>query len=281
MQRPELMEYKNYREYLGDWYLWMKETRQGFSYRTFSRWAGFKSPNQLQLIIQGKRNITPSTVNKFVRILKFSRRERTYFELLVNLNQATTAEAKAGFLLEISSLFKRYRENLKHSQFEYLMKWYYPVIRELVTTDGFRPDRHAIARRVGHGVTPRNVDEAMEKLETLGLIRRDAKGRFVQADAIVSTGEETDAAASYFYHRQMMHLALAALDEQLPDERNFTGITLACRKDDVGEIAQMITDCRRQILAYLESRGSAKDDDVYQLNFQFFRVTDGKKRGRS
>ena len=281
MQRPELMEYRNYREYLGDWYRWMKETKQGFSYRTFSRWAGFRSPNQLQLIIQGKRNITPSTVNKFVRILKLSRRERTYFELLVNLNQATTAEAKAGFLLEISSLFKRYRENLKHSQFEYLMKWYYPVIRELVTTEGFRPDRHAIARRVGHGVTPRNVDEAMDKLEQLGLIKRDSKGRFVQADAIVSTGEETDAAASYFYHRQMMRLALAAMDEQLPDERNFTGITLACRKDDVGEIAQMLTDCRRQILAYLEGRGSAKDDDVYQLNFQFFRVTDGKKRGRS
>jgi len=281
MQRPELMEYKNYRSYLADWYLWMKETKQGFSYRTFSRWAGFSSPNQLQLIIQGKRNITPSTVGKFVKILKLGRRERTYFELLVNLNQAATAEAKAGFLLEISSLFKRYRENLKHSQFEYLMKWYYPVIRELVTTEGFRPDRHAIARRVGHGVTPRNVDEALEKLETLGLIRRDAKGRIVQADAIVSTGEETDAAASYFYHRQMMRLALAALDEQLPDERNFTGITLACRRDDVGEIAQMITDCRRQILAYLESRGGVKDEDVYQLNFQFFRVTDGKKRGRS
>jgi uncharacterized protein (TIGR02147 family) len=281
MQQPELFEYNDYRAFLGDWYLWMKETRQGFSYRTFSRWAGFKSPNQLQLIIQGKRNITPSTINTFIRILKLKRRERTYFELLVNLCQATTSEAKAEFLLEISRLFKRYRQNLKHNQFEYLMKWYYPVIRELITVRNFKAERHAIARSVGHGVTPRNVDEALEKLVDLGLIAKDGNGRLTQTDAVVSTGAETDAIASYFYHRQMIRLALAALDEQLPDERNFSGITLACRKEDVSEIAQMITDCRRQILSYLEGRGGVKDNDVYQFNVQLFRVTQQKERGKS
>jgi len=281
MQRPELLEYMNYREYLKDWYLWMKDTRQGFSYRTFSRWAGFKSPNQLQLIIKGKRNITPETINLFVRILKLNRRQRTYFELLVNLNQATSAESKAGYLMELTGYFKKYKDNLRHSQLEYLMRWYYPVIRELMTTQGFRPERHYIAKRVGHGITPRNVDEAIEKLVQLGLVKKDKGGSLVQTDAVVTTGPETDAAASYFYHWQMMHLAVAALNEQLPHERNFSGITLACREEDVPEIAQMLTDCRRQILTYLENRKKTKDDDVYQLNVQLFRVTKRDERGRS
>jgi uncharacterized protein (TIGR02147 family) len=280
MERPEIQSYENYRTYLRDWYAWMKATKPGFSYRTFSRWAGFTSPNQLQLVIQGKRNITDATVNTFIRILKLARRERRYFELLVKLNQATTSEAKAGFLVELSSFFKRFKNNLKHSQFEYLTKWYYPVVRELVTTKGFRPERHAIARRIDHGVTPRHIDEALAKLVDLGLLVRSADGRLAQAEAIVSTGPETEAAASYFYHRQMMRLALEALERQLPEERNFSGITFACRKEDVAEIAQILTDCRRQIIAHLESRGRVDDDEVYQLNLQCFRVT-GKRDGRT
>jgi uncharacterized protein (TIGR02147 family) len=277
MERPDILSYENYRDYLRDWYAWMKETKPGFSFRTFSRWAGFKSPNQLQLIMQGKRNITPETIGAFVRVLKLKRREKQYLELLVNLNQAKTPEAKANFLAEMSDYFRRYKDNLRHDQYEYLLKWYYPVLRELITTKGFKEDRHLIAKRIGHGVTPRHVDEALEKLQRLGLVRRDAKGELMQADAIVTTGPESSNAASYFYHRQMISLAHKALEEQMPDERNFTAITLACRREDVAEISQMLTDCRRQILSYLEKHGRIAADDVYQINMQLFRVTGRRK----
>ena len=87
----------------------------------------------MQLIIQGKRNITHATLTTFAAILKFNKREKHYFELLVNINQATTPVVKAQHLKELSNFFKRYKDNLKHNQFEYLMKWYYPVLRELIT----------------------------------------------------------------------------------------------------------------------------------------------------
>jgi uncharacterized protein (TIGR02147 family) len=278
MERPVITTYENYRDFLRDWYAWMKETHSGFSFRSFSRWAGFKSPNQLQLIIQGKRNITSETLPTFVRVLKLKRRERSYFELLVNMNQATTPEGKASFLAEISEHFRREQDNLRHSQYEYLLKWYYPVIRELITTKGFRADRHAITRRIGHGITPRIVDAALARLEQLGLIQKEGEDRYRQKDAIVSTGPETQAAASYFYHRQMITLALDALMLQMPEERNFSAITLACRRSDIPEIAQILTDCRQQILAYLENRGAITDDEVYQLNLQLFRITDGERK---
>lgn len=273
MKRPEVQDYENYRDYLHDWYGWMKESNSQFSYRTFSKWAGFKSPNQLQLVIQGKRNITRQTLGIFTRILKLKRREARYFELLVNLNQASTPEAKANYLQDISDYFKKHGDDLKHSQYEYLTKWYYAVIRELVTTAGFKPERHAIARKIGHGVTPRHVDEALEKLIALGLLTKDAKGKLRQAQTVVTTGAETQEVASYFYHDQMLKLALAALRKQMPSERNFSAVTLACREEDVPEISQILNDCRQQVLAYLENRGRCQDEDVYQLNLQLFRVT--------
>ncbi|MFA4875095.1 MAG: TIGR02147 family protein [bacterium] len=279
MNRPCIFEYENYRAYLGDWYAWMKETKPGFSYRAFSRWAGFLSPNQLQLIILGKRNITRSTIATFLKVLKLPRKEARCFELLVDLNQAATPEAKANALLEISRLFKKYNRNLQHGQIEYLTKWYYAVVRELVTTKGFRPDRHFLTRRVGHKVTPRHIDEAIDKLVELGLLIRDAKGKLRQENAIVTTGSEIAEAAAYLYHDQMIRMALDALKGQLPTERHFSGITLACRKEDIPEISQILDECRRQVLSYLEGRGMCEDDDVYQLNLQLFRVT--KKRGES
>ncbi len=275
MQRPNILEYENYRAYLKDWYAWMKASKPGFSYRAFSQWASFKSPNQLQLIILGKRNITPATLGIFTTILKLRKREKRYFELLVAINQATTPHEKAGYVQELSDYFKKYNE-LKHHQFEYLLKWYLPVVRELATTKGFKPERHALARRIGHGITPRNVDEALEKLIALGLLKKEGNS-LVQADAIVSTGPETGSAAAYFYHDQMIRLALEALQQHMPHERNFSGITFACRREDVQEIAELLDQCRHQILAYLENRGKVEDDEVYQLNLQCFRVTKGKE----
>lgn len=273
MQRPDILKYENYRDYLRDWYVWMKESKPGFSYRAFSSWVGFSSPNQLQLVIQGKRNITRDTLPLFSKILKFKRREARYFELIVGLNQAATPEAKAACVEEISRYFKKYGDAIKHSQIEYLMKWYYAVVREMVTMKGFNPERHALAKRIGHGVTPRDVDDALAKLMELGMLLKDARGKLRQAQAVLTTGSETSEAASYFYHGQMISLAQKALREQMPDERHFSAITLACRKEDVPEIAQMLNDCRRQVLGYLSERGSIEDDDVYQLNLQFFRVT--------
>ena len=279
MTRPDIFSYENYRLFLGDWYAWMKETKEGFSYRAFSQWAGFASPNHLQLIIQGKRNVTRETLAPIVRVLKLTRREARCFELLVDLNQASTPAAKAEALLEISRLFKKYDRNIEHGQIEYLTKWYYSVVRELVTTKGFRPERHAVARRIGHRVTPANVDEAIEKLVELGLLIRDARGTLRQKQAIVTTGAETAEAASYLYHDQMLGLALEALRAQMPSERHFSGITLACRGEDIPEITQIIDECRRQVLSYLENRkGKGEDDEVYQLNVQLFRVTSGGKR---
>lgn len=278
MTRPDIFACESYRLFLRDWVAWMKETKPGFSYRAFSHWAGFASPNHLQLIIQGKRNITRDTMAPIVKVLKLARREARYFELLVDLNQASTPEAKAGVLLEISRLFKKYSRNLEHSQIEYLTKWYYAVVRELVTTKGFQPERHLIAKRIGHRVTPPNVDEALEKLIALGLLIRDARGKLKQEKAIVTTGSETAEAASYFYHEQMLTLALEALKSQMPKERHFSGITLACRGEDIPEITQILDDCRRQVLSYLEGRSAGEDDDVYQLNLQLFRVTQRREK---
>ena len=275
MKKPDILQYDNYRLFLRDWYQWMKENREGFSFRAFSMWAGFNSPNHLQLIINGKRNITKDTLSIFLKLLKLKKKEQKYFELLVNFNQTANPESKARYLLEIADHTKKLGGLLKHNQYEYLTKWYYPVIREMVTLTDFKEDRHHIASRVGRSVTPRQVDEAIEKLLSLGLLERDSTGRLRQNNAIISTGDETRETAAYFYHDQMLNAAIEALHKKAANERNMSGITFACTKEDLPELVQMINDFRRQMLSYLDSKtgDGRNNDDVYQFSVQLFKIT--------
>ena len=49
--------YSNYREFLRDWFAQLQSS-PGFSFRSFSRIAGFNSPNFVKLVVDGKRNLS-------------------------------------------------------------------------------------------------------------------------------------------------------------------------------------------------------------------------------
>ena len=94
MKQVTIFEYDNYRAYLRDLYKFYKETKPQFSYRYFSQKAGFRSPNFLQLVIEGKRNLSPESVEKFTHALKLGKKEAEFFRVLVYLNQARTVSEK-------------------------------------------------------------------------------------------------------------------------------------------------------------------------------------------
>ena len=57
--RPRPEDHTDYRAYLREMVTYLKASRPQFSYRYFSRIAGFTSPNFLKLVAEGQRNLTP------------------------------------------------------------------------------------------------------------------------------------------------------------------------------------------------------------------------------
>jgi len=84
--RP-VFEYTDYRRYLHDFYHYKKRTNPYYSYRLFSMKAGFKAPNLLKLVMDGQRNLTRESVDKFVHALRLTNGEAAYFTSLVLHNQ--------------------------------------------------------------------------------------------------------------------------------------------------------------------------------------------------
>lgn len=90
----DVFAYLDYREFLRDYYLTRKTTGRGFSYRSFSRRAGLKSPNYLKLVIDGDRNLSTDMAERFAAACGLGDDAQRYFIDLVAYCQATSAATR-------------------------------------------------------------------------------------------------------------------------------------------------------------------------------------------
>lgn len=273
---PSVYDFLDYRQYLRSWYEAEKARLPAFSYRYFARKAGFSSPNFLKLVIEGERNLSPESVERFVEVLKLSDEEAAFFRDLVAWNQARNL-AEKNLLFErviASRRFQEYRK-LDASRLEYLRHWYYPAIRELAAHPEFRPDPDWIRSRLWSPPSRAEIERALAILEELGLLVRDGSGRLHRGEKTLSTGpqvrhEELKVTAKA-YLRGMLEQASKALDEVPAALRDIGAVTVAVRPETVEELKERIQRFRREVLERCDQDEAASE--VYQLNLQLFPLT--------
>jgi len=264
-----VFEYDNYRAYLRDLYAFYKKTKPHFSYRYFSQKAGFRSPNFLKLVIEGKRNLSPESIERFTSALKLNKKETEFFRILVHLNQARTIGEKklyAEKLMQFRSF--RYIHPLRQDQYRYYAAWYNVPIRELTILPEFSEDPGWIARSLLPPISPQQAQKALDLLLQLGLLERDESGRLVQADAFISTGNEVTSTSVANYHRAMIHKGSEALDRFPGPDRDISSVTMALSERSFQEIKSLIQRFRKELLAIADQ--DRHPEGVYQINFQLF-----------
>src|SRR4051794_9980033 len=90
--RRNIFEHTDYREFLRAAYAEMKAKDPKFSFRYFSKAAGFKSSSVLKEVIDGRSNIALHSIARFAKALKLNSEEALFFHHLVLMNQAKTLE---------------------------------------------------------------------------------------------------------------------------------------------------------------------------------------------
>lgn len=270
--RPIYM-YTDYRQFLKDRYAELKKTQRSFSYRYFSKKAGFASPNFLKLVMDGQRNLSADGAHKFAQALKLGVKESRFFEILVQYNQTTDGAQKQSYYEQMLSCGDyRKAHHLVGAQYAYLTRWYYPALVELAQLKTFKEDPQWIASRLGGRISVREVREALQVVESIGLLQRDATGKLTPGHAALTTGPEAVSLAAYSYHKQVLELAKEAVDGQSPDEREFGAITMAVSPAQLAKVKDMIRDFRRTVVNYLSTPDEAADA-VYQFSVQLFALT--------
>jgi uncharacterized protein (TIGR02147 family) len=175
---PSVYEHIDYRAYLREHFAASKELNPNYSFRYFARRAGYASSNFLKLVMEGKRNLGPGTIEQFAKALKLTARETAFFADLVALGQAESVTEKNRAFERVAAN-RRFRaaRKLEGPFFEYLTHWYYPAIRELAGRSDFQEDPKWIAAELFPKITAEHAKAALDALTRLGLLVRDETGR--------------------------------------------------------------------------------------------------------
>lgn len=272
--RPNIFLYEDHRIFLKDLYGYLKEVQKGFSHRFFSKRAGFASPNMLQLVIDGKRNVTSKTMGKFVVGLKLNTQEGEFFAALVGFNQAKTAEEKSR-AFQAMSKSRKFREihELTKEVFRFYTEWFHVVIREMVGLEGFRADPQWVSEHLYPSISKDQAERGLKLLLKLNLIRPNGKNSSLErTNPIIATSPEVKSLAVVNYHQSMMTLAAQSLSTVPGNERDITSATVGIREEDLPSIKKKIEAFRKTLLAEAEAK-NGKPDRIYQLNIQLFPVT--------
>lgn len=269
---PSIFAYTNYRQFLSDHFEEVKGKNPGFSYRAFCRIAGFTSPNYIRMIVLGTRNLSPKAIAKVAKGLKLNKKQTAFFENLVHFNQSQTHEDKVKHY-ERLCFFKAYQDikSLDHKGYLYFSRWYFPVIREMTQMEGFREDPRWIANNLCPAILEDEAREALKILRELELVAYDENKRLRPVDKNVTTVDEVSGLSLMSFHREMIAMARASLENTPQDFRDISSVTVGIDKETFHHTKERLRELRQDLNLNLSQ--SSKVEAVYQLNLQFFNLS--------
>jgi uncharacterized protein (TIGR02147 family) len=259
--------YLDYQAFLKDRYKIRKGENRAFSHRYIASKAGMTSA-QLTRVMNGKRNLNPLFAKPLAKVFGLKEDEREFFETLVLFCVAKTHAEKSHFLEKIIRIRTTAVKTLEKDQYEYFSAWYYTGLRELLNFYPFDGDYAKLARKLRPPIKTQDAKKAMDFLLQRGLVELGSDGVYRLADKLISSGRHIPAALMNNLHMGMGVLALRAVAEVDPLERNFSALTLSLSPNSLDTILAKLRRFRKEILEV--ARQDPEVDRVYQMNFQVF-----------
>jgi uncharacterized protein (TIGR02147 family) len=272
-----IIEYSNFRQYLLDYYEERKRV-SAFSWREFSKVAGFTSSSYMKVVCDGKSKLSKIGVERVATAIGLTGFELDYFRAMVKFGQAANEETKKAAYRDMLAIAKVHKVRvLEGDLFAYYDTWRNPMMRELAPLmPGATPGE--MAKMCYTETSAQEVRESLDFLTKAGLLKKEKDGSFAQSETSVSGTPDATRLALRGMHRQMAQLATPALE--LPAcERNFSGVTMGVSRESYDRIVRLLDECRRQIIAI-----AAEDkniEQVYRLNLQLFPLTKSVKESKN
>lgn len=266
-----ILEYQNYRQYMRDFYGYKKQTSV-FSWREFSKLAGFVSPNYLKQVCEKDANLSKAGVCKVANAMGLEGIEATFFEDLVIFDQAKSDEDKKKAFAEMNAIAHANRiKILGADSFKFYESWLHPVIRELAPAmPGAKPKQ--LAKKCHQDASADDVEQSLDFLVRAGLLQKTGPHAYRQVDKNLAGSAESMAVAICSMNRNMAKIAETAIDRFSVEERNFTGITMGVSDEAYAKVVDLLRECRNKIVEVVSS--DKKMDRVYRLNLQLFPLTE-------
>ncbi|NRA47309.1 MAG: TIGR02147 family protein [Oligoflexales bacterium] len=274
-KKPSIFGYTSYRQYLQDFFEYKKSKDYGYSYRQFSKSAGFSSVSVLPSILSGRRNLSIKSIPKFVSVLQLNAEEKKYFILLVKMNNEKNVENIDKYFQELTAITpSKSKKQLSDEHFQYLSHWIYPLLEELVNFEDFKEDFGWVKSILYDSqISDQEISSALLFLKRTELVVKNESGKYSATGKILTFPGDRKNLNIRRFHRMIMDQAKKLHEVLNPSEREYATITLCVPKSEIAEIKKKISDFKSELLEKYTG-GVEKSSDsstITQLNIQFFR----------
>jgi uncharacterized protein (TIGR02147 family) len=274
---PKIQNYQDYRRFIADFYLYKKNSRKGFSFRKFSGLAGFKSPNYLQLVMRGERNLSEEMSESVAQAMSLKGSGKKYFQSLVRQENAKTDEelgkAKSEGLRALKQLVAKY---VNREAEEVLSKWYHLAVRELAALRDFEPEGKWISEKLNRLIDEEQAEASLQLLLRAGFLKIE-NNRCAAADPIIDIGDQL------FSHERVAKVHVETLKqwakiipETTPVEQELGILTLSLPQSKIPALQQKIRDFQDEILGWLSEEPDS--DQVVQVGTYMIPLTKGNRK---
>jgi uncharacterized protein (TIGR02147 family) len=271
---PDVTVYTDFRKFLRDCYDLQKKRDPKFSHRYFGKKAGYVSSSAFADILKGRRNLSALGALRLARAFGLGKSDEEYLLHLVQFNQAGSLEVKNLHYARMLALARIPLDVISPDKYEYFSKWYHAALRELLYFAPCDGDFKALGRRLDPPVPAAKVKQSIALLEKLGMIKKDAEGRFRQTSALLTADSLGESLHVENFQAETMRLAIESLSRHAPEARDMSTLTATLSAESLVKAKAAIKALRQCILALAEKDQHV--DRVMQLNIQLFPLTRGE-----
>lgn len=254
-EKKRRMTAPNFRSLLQETLVERCRHNPNYSLRSFARSLQVE-PSALSQMINGKRPITEKMKLRLGSALGLSVEQLKRLPTSEDIDAVRAAPEFQQMTLDA---------------FAVISDWYHYAILELTYVDGFKSDALWISQRLG--ITKSEANIAIERLLRLGLMKKDAKGRWIDASEngeITHLTPEVSSDAARKYQCQLLEISKRTVQEVPLSKRNHTSATMCFDPEDLKVAIDAITKFRRNFARDFQPK---KAKDVYQLQISFFPLT--------
>lgn len=262
MKTISILDFDEYRSFLRS--VVEEKSQKGFSLRGLARLAGM-SPSHLSRTLSGQKKLSAASAHKLSVALNQTPEESDRLLSLIELEKTEDSHLRTKILKRMSRNSIATPSTVSLDVFRVIADWYYFALVALAGTRNFKGDSYWIARRLR--IKPFEAKVALERLISLGLIKRAGKSFEPVNDADISTTDDLSSAAIKENHSQHLSMAQRAMHEVPIELREFNNLTIAMNMADVPRAKKMI----REFLDRFDHEFKRQPaDEIFQMNLQFY-----------
>ena len=267
---PNIYIYESACDYLNDYLKWKKLQNPNFSTTIWSQQMGFTSRSTLNKFLNRKRLLRLDHLPYLLNGLSLSSAETEYLQVLIQYGMTEDLTERDSLLTELRELrrFTQFNE-IEHQAFQLIADWFHLAIWCMVELEDFQNDPQWIAQRLKNKVSPNQVQEALDRLIRLDLLKIK-NGHLVQAHDRLRLQSDIPSEAIRRHHEQVLQLAQKSIRTQHVDERFLESCALTIDKNKLNEAQNLILDFRNNLSKLMHKTGG---EETYQLSVQFFKLT--------